>query len=127
MTRNELLIKLFETSTSIDKDYDTADYIVQYITQCYEQDDTEEVDTLFTLISTDCVPTTYLLMILRFTFSSAKSLTQWKDLRDRSIASANERGENVKQLFSGLSDQLVDNYNPSPFIKRLLRIPTKRN
>lgn len=120
MTHNDLLIKLFETEGDPDQLYEVCDMIMVYIKQCCSENRLDKLDLLFTLISTDCVPTTYLTMLLRGSFCLIRYLKNWKDLRNRAIASSALRGERTDHTFRGLDDKSIDESTPSVLVQRCL-------
>jgi hypothetical protein len=127
MTRDQLIIEMFRYSGDKNQNFSTMNLIIQFITERCKTGNFQEIEDLFEHVSTDCTPTLYLVTMLRCSFTVYTSISNWKQLRDQSIESSIQRGENAASKFAGLMDaDGIDDYRPSDFIKHLLGTATKK-
>lgn len=126
MTHNQLLIKLFETPSG-DDDYEMIDNIMLYISERCANGKLNQIDLLFDMISTDCIPTQYLVALLRGSFMINQQLFSWKDLRDRAFQSSYRRGEDAIDIFGGLEDEYADSYEPNVIVQHLFGLTIRNN
>lgn len=119
--RQDLIVRLFEFPYDEYYEEEVCTDIREYLQNQCSRGVPEEIDYLMYDIDTDCVPTPYLVFMLRYTFPIAyEHLYQWKDFLERSVQSSIRRGEDHKNIFGGMLSGEEVTFVTTPYILKML-------